>query len=214
MPETVAILLAAGESRRMGSSKALLAWRGTSLLDYQITALQQAGVDRVVVVLGHQPETLKPILKDREGVTWTVNPDYARGKTTSIKAGLKALDSSQAGLNALDSGELSNKGISVILILNVDQPRSPETVRDVLRRHLESGKLITIPTFNGKGGHPIALDPGLLPELRSIVEEKFGVKAVVRAHADATQRTEMATAEVLWDLNTPEDYQAALQSQG
>jgi len=188
----------------MGSSKALLAWRGTSLLDYQITALRQGGVDGVIVVLGHQPETLKPILKDRDGVTWTVNPDYARGKTTSIKA----------GLNALDSGDLGNKAISAILILNVDQPRSPETVRDVLRRHRETGKLITIPTFMGKGGHPIVLDSALLPELRSIVEENFGVKAVVRAHADSTQRAEMPTAEVLWDLNTPEDYQAALQSQG
>ena len=187
----------------MGSSKALLAWRGTTLLDYQITALQEAGVDRVVVVLGHQPETLKPILKGREGVTWTVNSDYAQGKTTSIKA----------GLNTLDSGETDNNGFSVILILNVDQPRSPETVRDVLRRHRETGKLITIPTFNGKGGHPIALDTALLPELRSIVEERLGVKAVVRAHAESTHRTEMSTAEVLWDLNTPEEYQAASQSQ-
>lgn len=186
----------------MGSSKALLAWRGTTLLDYQITALRQAGVDRVVVVVGHQPDTLKPIIKDRDGVTWTVNLEYARGKTTSIKA----------GLNALDTGESGDNGISVILILNVDQPRSPETVRDVLHRHRETGKLITIPTFNGKGGHPIALDPALLPELRSIVEEKFGVKAVVGAHPDSVHRAEMPTAEVLWDLNTPEEYQAALQS--
>lgn len=204
MRETVAILLAAGESRRMGSSKALLAWRGTSLLDYQITALRQGGVDRVVVVLGHQPETLKPILKDRAGVTWTVNLDYARGKTTSIKT----------GLNALDPAEFDDNGRWAILILNVDQPRSPDTVREVLRRHRETGMLITIPTFTGKGGHPIVLDSALLPELRSIVEENFGVKAVVRAHADSTHRTEMPTAEVLRDLNTPEDYQAALQSQG
>ena len=204
MRDTVAILLAAGESRRMGRSKALLAWRGTSLLDYQITALLQGGVDRVVVVLGHQPGTLKPILKDRAGVTWTVNLDYARGKTTSIKA----------GLNALDPTEFHDIGRWAILILNVDQPRSPETVREVLRRHRETGMLITIPTFTGKGGHPIVLDSALLPELRSIAEENFGVKAVVRAHADSTQRTEMPTAEVLWDLNTPEDYQAALQSQG
>ncbi len=187
----------------MGSSKALLAWRGTSLLDHQITALREAGVDRVVVVLGHQPETLEPIVKDRQGVIWTINPDYAQGKTTSIKA----------GLNALNADELGKDEISALLILNVDQPRSPETVREVLRRHRETGKLITIPTFKGKGGHPIVLDSALLPELRSIREENFGVKAVVQAHADCTNRTEMPTAEVLWDLNTPEEYQAALQSQ-
>jgi len=200
MPETVAILLAAGESRRMGRPKALLDWQGTTLLDYQISALQDAGVGRVVVVLGHQPEKLTPIITGRQGVAWTVNPNYAQGKTTSIKAGLNAL-----GLGSND--------ISVILILNVDQPRTSGTVREVLRRYWETGKLVTIPTFKGKGGHPIALDPALLPELLLIVEETLGVKAVVQAHADSTNRTEMTDSEILWDLNTPEEYQAALQSQ-
>jgi molybdenum cofactor cytidylyltransferase len=187
----------------MGSPKALLAWKGTTLLDHQVTALREAGVDCVIVVLGHRPEILQPILEDKQGVTWAINPDYAQGKTTSIKAGLRELESRYK----------TDEDCSVILILNVDQPRSQDTVRDVLQRHREAGKLITIPTFKGKGGHPIALDPVLLPELRSIVEENFGVKAVVQAHSDSTQRTEMPTAEVLWDLNTPEEYQAALQSQ-
>ena len=200
MPETVAILLAAGESRRMGRPKALLDWQGTTFLDYQISALQDAGVSRVVVVLGHQPENLTPIITGRQGVAWTVNRDYAQGKTTSITA----------GLNALGSG---SSDISVILILNVDQPRTSRTVREVLRRHREAGKLVTIPTFKGKGGHPIALDPTLLPELLLIVEETLGVKAVVQAHADSTNRTEMPDSEILWDLNTPQEYQAALQSQ-
>lgn len=200
MPETVAILLAAGESRRMGRPKALLDWQGTTLLDYQISALQDAGVGRVVVVLGHQPEKLTPIITGRQGVAWTVNPNYAQGKTTSIKAGLNAFG-------------LGSNGISVILILNVDQPRTSGTVREVLRRHWETGKLVTIPTFKGKGGHPIALDPALLPELLLIVEESLGVKAVVQAHSDSTNRTEMSDSEILWDLNTPEEYQAALQSQ-
>ena len=200
MPEAVAILLAAGESRRMGTPKALLDWQGTTLLDYQISALRDAGVSRVVVVLGHQPENLTSIIIGRQGVAWTVNPIYSQGKTTSIKA----------GLNVLSSG---GNDISVILILNVDQPRTSETVREVLRRHWDIGKLVTIPTFNGKGGHPIALDPALLPELLLIVEETLGVKAVVQAHADSTNRTEMPDSEILWDLNTPEEYQTALQSQ-
>lgn len=203
MPETVALLLAAGESRRMGSPKALLPWQRTTLLDHQITALRKAGVDRVVVILGHNPEALKPMVENRDGVSWTVNLLYAQGKTTSIKAGLSELGAAQRG----------DTSISAILILNVDQPRSSETIQAVLRRHREAGKLVTIPTFSGKGGHPIALDPSLLPELRSIVEENFGVKAVVQAHADSVHRTEMPTAEVLWDLNTPEEYQAALESQ-
>ena len=89
---------------------------------------------------------------------------------------------------------------------------SASTIRDLIQRHRDNGGLITIPTHGGKGGHPILLDPVLLPELKSINEETLGVKAVVRAHENQTHRTEIATAEVLWDLNTPEEYAAALRS--
>ena len=198
MSEVVAILLAAGESTRMGTPKALLPWQGATLLDHQILSLLQGGAERVVVVLGHNPEPLIQIVKDREGVIWTVNANYAQGKTTSIKAGLEALGPWQ---------------VSVILILNVDQPRDSSTVRGLLERHLAGGKQITIPIFGGKGGHPIALSPQLLPELLLISEATLGIKAVVLAHPDSTLRTEMPTAEVLWDLNTPEEYQRALRSQ-
>ena len=181
----------------MGRSKALLPWQGHTLLAHQISALRQGGADRVVVVLGHRPDTLQPVVQGHDGASWVVNLDYAQGKTTSIKA----------GLNALGPGELS-----VILILNVDQPRSASTIRHLIQRHRDNGGLITIPTHGGKGGHPILLDPALLPELKSITEETMGVKAVVRAHENQTHRTEVSTAEVLWDLNTPEEYEKALGS--
>ncbi len=199
MADTAAILLAAGESRRMGRLKALLPWRGTTLLVHQVSALREAGVGQVVVVLGHQVERLEPEIRDIAGVTWAVNPDYHQGKTTSIKVGM---------------GALGPEGLAAILILNVDQPRRPDTIRELIRRHFAGGGLITIPTYRGKGGHPIVLDPALLPELRLISEEAFGVKAVVRAHEDSTCRVEMATPEVLWDLNTPGEYREALAAEG
>ena len=197
MSDIAAILLAAGESSRMGRSKALLPWQGKTLLAHQIAALMQGGADRVIVVLGHRPETLKPVVEGHEGASWVVNPHYAQGKTTSIIAGLDALGQDVP---------------SIILILNVDQPRSASTIRDLIQHHRDNGGQITIPTHGGKGGHPILLDPALLPELKSITEEMMGVKAVVRAHQNQTHRTEVSTAEVLWDLNTPEEYEAALRS--
>jgi len=191
-----AILLAAGESRRMGSLKALLPWQGSTLLAYQIASLRQAGVDPVVVVLGHEAGRLKPEVEGKEGVIWEVNPDYWQGKTTSIKVGLSALGTGQP---------------SAILILNVDQPRSAETIGHLLQQHRDGGRYITIPRYRGKGGHPIVVDSALLEELKAIDEESLGVKAVVRRHQDATLLVEMDTPEVLWDLNTPEQYQAAIR---
>lgn len=199
MPDTVAILLAAGESRRMGRLKAQLPWQGNTLLGHQISVLRQAGVDRVVVVLGHRAEELIPVVNEWKGVSWVLNPNYAQGKTTSIKAGLKAL-----GPDNLDA----------VLILSVDQPRSPGTIRSLIEKHREKAGLITIPAYNGKGGHPIVFSPALMEELGSVSEETLGIKAVARNHPDATHRVDLGTAEVLWDLNTPGDYEEAAASDG
>ena len=199
MADVVAILLAAGESRRMGQLKALLPWQGVSLIKHQVDSLRAGGVDRVVVVLGHRSDELKSELRDTTGVSWQLNPDYLQGKTTSIKAGLNALGADQP---------------QALLLLNVDQPRSADVIRSLLEEHQSQCNLITIPTHNGKGGHPIILSPTLLDELRQIDEESFGIKAVVQRHLEGTRRVEMDSPEVLWDLNTPEEYQRVLEDGG
>ena len=181
----------------MGQLKALLPWRGAPLLSHQVSALRQAGADRVIVVVGHQADRLKPLLEGQEGVEWVVNPDYLQGKTTSIKAGLATIGEGQT---------------EVLLILNVDQPRSVETIGHLLQQHSASSSLITIPTFGGKGGHPIIVSSQLLGELMDINEETQGVRAVVDRHKERTRRLELDAPEVLWDLNTPEQYEQALKN--
>jgi len=203
---TAALLLSAGESRRMGQPKALLPWpfqygEGTTLLAHQIGALKGAGVDRVAVVLGHQAEVLRaavePVLPGGlKGVSWAINAHYRQGKTTSTKAGLAAL---------------AQEPCDTLLILNVDQPRTAGTLRGLLEAHRQWGCLITIPTYQGQGGHPVVLDGSLLNELREIDEATEGLRALVRRHRDSVRRVAVDTPEVLWDLNTPEQYQAAVR---
>ena len=197
MGEAWAILLAAGESSRMGQLKALLPWKGQALLQHQVAALREGGADRVVVVLGHRADDLKPLVERDEGATWVLNPDYLQGKTTSIKAGLSAIDAD---------------AVSEILLLNVDQPRSAADIAHVLETHRSEGFAITVPTCGGKGGHPIVLSAALLEELRSIDEDSQGIKAVVRRHADAVNRIPLDSPEILLDLNTPEQYRDALEA--
>ncbi len=201
-----ALLLSAGESRRMGRPKALLPWpfhygEGATLLAHQIAALKAAGVDRVAVVLGHRAEALRAAVEPRlpgdlTGISWSVNPHYRQGKTTSIKAGLAAL-----GPEPWDA----------LLLLNVDQPRTAATLGQLLAEHRRGGNLITIPTYQGKGGHPVVLDGSLLEELGEIDEATEGLRALVRRHRDSVRRVAVDAAEVLWDLNTPEQYQAAMR---
>jgi molybdenum cofactor cytidylyltransferase len=183
----------------MGELKALLPWQGQTLISHQVSALANGGVDHVVVVLGHRYEELRSELEGKPRVEWTLNPDYLQGKTTSIKAGLKTL---------------GNRAPEAVVLLNVDQPRSADTVRELLLHHRSNGPLITIPTFGGKGGHPVVFEGALLGELENIREETQGIREVVLRRQAATLRVEMDAGEVLWDLNTPEQYRAALEQSG
>lgn len=197
MGETWAILLAAGESSRMGQLKALLPWRGQALIEHQVSALLHGGADRVVVVLGHRADELRPLLERRDDVTPVLNPDYLQGKTTSIKAGLSAID---------------RGAVHDILLLNVDQPRSAMDIERVVGEHRAGSYAVTVPTCGGKGGHPIALSSELLDELLTIDEESQGIKAVVRRHAESVNRFPLENPEILLDLNTPDQYRAAVEA--
>ena len=199
MPGAWAILLAAGESSRMGQLKALLPWRGVTLLEHQVSCLLDGGAKRVVVVLGHRADELRPLLEGKEKVSWALNPDYLQGKTTSIKTGLAVLD---------------RDAVEDILLLNVDQPRTAADVSRILNIHRAHDYAITVPVYQGKGGHPIILSGALLDELRSINEESQGIKAVVRRRPEAVNRTLLDNPEILLDLNTPEQYRAAVESSG
>ena len=192
----------------MGQLKALLDWHGRSLIIHQIVALREAGADEVVVVLGHRSDELQArIGANREvyelgSVRCVINSDYALGKTTSIRA----------GLNGIMPGVGAN---GAIMMLNVDQPRSAGVIRQALDAHRSAGsKLITIPTCDGKGGHPIIVSRSLYHELIAIDEQTQGMRAVTERHREATQRVELGAPELLWDVNTPEQYQAALRASG
>ena len=190
----------------MGTLKALLDWQGRALIIHQIVALREAGADEVVVVLGHRADELQARIGVNNdvyaagNVRCVLNPDYAAGKTTSIKTGLRNISAADAG---------------PILFLNVDQPRSADTVGKVLQAHRDGdGALITIPTCHGKGGHPIAVSRALYGELLEIAEATHGMRAVTERHLGQTQRVELGAPELLWDVNTPGEYQAALTAAG
>ncbi len=197
MPNISAILTAAGESSRMGRPKALLPWRGTTLVEYQASSLLEGGAAEVIVVLGHDHETIAPHIEG-EGVRHVVNPHYAMGKATSVKAGLRAL-----GAEAAD-----------VMLLAVDQPRPPEIVARVVDSHLATGAPVTSPRYRGRGGHPLIFSAALRDELAAITEEGQGVRAVFRAHAADVNEVHIDDPVIRLDLNTPEDYHLAVARYG
>ena len=192
MPRVSAVLTAAGESTRMGRPKPLLAWRGVTLVEYQVASLTAAGATEVVVVLGHRHEEVAPYVEGPT-VRYVVNHRYRDGRSTSIRTGIAE--------TAPDA--------EAILLLGVDQPRPPEIVAETLASHLDSGALITSPRRNGRGGHPIVFSPALRGELNAITEEEQGIRQVFRAHRGEVNEIEIDDPAIHLDLNTEEDYNRA-----
>ena len=157
----VSILLAAGESTRMGQVKALLQWEQGTLLEFQIAELAVSGVKENIVVLGAHEERLRPLADKFRSARPVYNPDYRDGKTTSIKAGLRALGEQEAD----------------ILIVAVDQPRPAEIVEALIDLHRASGAAITVPVHDGRRGHPLLFRHDVLPDLLAITEETLGLRA-------------------------------------
>jgi molybdenum cofactor cytidylyltransferase len=188
-----AILLAAGESTRMGRLKALLPWEDLTLVEYQIQSLQRAGVAEVVLVVGHRGDEVEAPVKGKPGVKAVANPDYRQGKTTSIKAGLRHLSSSAQG----------------VLVLAVDQPRPVHILESLVKAHQEQGALITCPVYRGHSGHPLIFASSLLPELMAITEEGQGLREVTHRYSENTYRLEVDSPIVTVDVNSPEDLREA-----
>ncbi|HEY5626090.1 MAG TPA: nucleotidyltransferase family protein [Dehalococcoidia bacterium] len=184
-----AILLAAGESRRMGVAKPLLAWRGATLIEYQIAQLHEAGVDDVIAVLGHRAEEILPPVT-ASGARGVVNENYREGRASSLRAGAAEAE-----------------GAETIVVISVDQPRPAAVTRRLLAEHTSG---ITVPSHGGRRGHPVVLDGALLPELREVSEATLGLRAIITRHAAEVREVPFDSPGVLVDLNTPEDYERAV----
>ncbi len=194
-PHVAIILLAAGESSRMGQPKQLLLWQALPLVQYQIRQAQLSTARELVVVVGHelakvQPLAQKAVQPGRGKVI--VNPDYAEGKTTSIKAGIRAAPTATA-----------------YILLAVDQPRPVAVLQALIDAHLKNRALISVPSYHGKHGHPPMFDASLAKELLASSEEKQGIKEVVERHREALQEVPLSDPIVTTNLNTLADYEAA-----
>jgi molybdenum cofactor cytidylyltransferase len=189
-----ALLLAAGESARMGRPKALLPWQGGTVVEFQVEQLLAGGMEQVVLVLGHDAEAVRRVASPLARTAIVLNQDYASGKTSSVRAGL---------------GAISNN-TDALLVLAVDQPRPAALIRRLRQAHETSDALITVPSFGGRYGHPTIFARDLFPEMRDIREETQGLRAVRHRHRGRTQVIQTATRAPLIDINTPEEYQDAV----
>jgi CTP:molybdopterin cytidylyltransferase MocA len=166
--KVTAVLLAAGEGRRMGGPKALLPLGQVSFLEACLTALLREGVGGAVVVIGHEAARVRAVVPPWPNVAVAENPDYAKGMLSSVRRGLDAAEAA---------------GADAILLHPVDHPLvEPETVDRVVAA-LRQGAVIAVPSHERRRGHPGGFARAAFAALRAAPDER-GARAVLEAHAD------------------------------
>jgi molybdenum cofactor cytidylyltransferase len=188
-----AIILAAGESKRMGKPKQLLPLGKSTLLEQAIDNLLNSSVDETIVVLGHKAEEITEKIANKP-VKVVINPDYQQGMSTSIVAGLILVDPrSQAVMLALG-----------------DQPLvTSHTINQLIEAFNKNRKGIAVPTYRGRRGHPIIFDIKYKAELFKLKGD-IGGREIIQNHPKDVFMVAVDSESVISDIDTQEDYKTNL----
>jgi molybdenum cofactor cytidylyltransferase len=190
-----AIVLAAGESKRMGMPKPLLRFHGTSFLGQIVSVLQGGDVDRITVVLGARAQMIRESI-DLSAVDVVVNEDHRQGQLSSLIAGLKTVPPQT----------------DAILLCLADNPLiTGETVNRVVGAFRKTGRPIVVPVFNGRRGHPALFARPMFDELLNAPVEK-GARHVVQSNEDKVFEVDISEPGILTRIDTAEDYRSHFET--
>lgn len=187
-----AILLAAGESRRMGYPKPLLKLGSRTFIEILAAAMLQS-VARLIVVVGAHGDAVRGAIPADPRILVIENPDFLKGQLSSIKAALPQVGAEAAGA----------------LIHLADHPMvHAETFAAVVDSYWRVGKPIAIARHQGRRGHPVLFAREMFVELAAAPEDQ-GARAVVAADPSRVAYVDVDDPGVLTDLDTPEDLERA-----
>jgi molybdenum cofactor cytidylyltransferase len=190
------VVLAAGTSSRMGRNKLLLEVAGKSLLRRTVTTAIDAGLDPVLVVLGHESERARPELEGL-GCEVVLNAGFQEGIHSSVRMGIAAVPA----------------GCAAAVVLLADMPLvDAAMVRTLIRRYRDGRPLLVVSDYEGVDAPPILYDRPLFAELAVLEGEGCG-KRVVRRHSAEAVRIRWP-GRALTDLDRPEDVERVREELG
>ncbi len=189
--QVAAILLAAGQSKRMGAFKPLLPFGNKTVIECCIDYLREGGVDTIVVVLGHRADEVREQLA-KHNVSFALNPDPNSEMGASIAAGIRELpDTAKATLDRTCATTL----------------RSRQASSQLSSTAWTNGARLVIPTWQNRGGHPVLVDLSFKSELLTL-SSSGGLRALFEAHPNEVQRIHVDSPFIARDMDTWDDYLA------
>jgi len=187
--EISAILLAAGQSRRMGVFKPLLPFGDQTVIESCIANLRASSIDEIVVVVGSRADEVREHLK-KANVRFAVNSDPESEMGVSIARGVAQV----------------SDDVRALLVALADYPAvRSETIKQIIDEW-RSGAQLVQPEFQGHGGHPVLIDLKYRDELLQLDPQR-GLRAFFEAHRAEVHRLPVDSPYVARDMDTWEDYQ-------
>lgn len=189
MNEIWAIILAAGESRRMGFPKMLLAFEGKTMIENVISNVHESKVNRIMVVLGAVREPLVQVI-EKSDVRYCYNDNFKDGMLSSVICGFRNLPSDY----------------NAVMVFQGDQPLiKPAAINTVIEAYLSSGKGIVIPVHKKRRGHPILIDRKYRNEVEYLSPAK-GLRSLAQKFSDDVLEIETEETGILRDFDTYDEY--------
>ena len=192
-----AIVLAAGESKRMGRPKQLLPFGKQTIIENVVEQVTKSKVDNTLIVLGANREKIAEKV-ERFAAKQVYNPSFREGMLSSIQTGFAAVP---------------EEARAVLIVLG-DQPTVPMEVMDrIIDAYRESKKGIILPVFKNRRGHPILIDSKYRSEVKTL-DPEIGLKALVRSHAADIEEVNVTTPDILTDIDNPAEYRRESKKAG
>ncbi|MFH1755981.1 MAG: nucleotidyltransferase family protein [Candidatus Latescibacterota bacterium] len=184
-----AIILAAGQSKRMGTAKLLLPFGDSTIIQTIIDNVRQSKIDEVLVVVGADREKIEGAVHHLHVAT-VFNPQHATGMLSSIQAGMAAVP----------------PGAKATVVVLGDQPSlSPATIDRIIDAHANTNKGIVLPSYHRRRGHPILIDMKYKEDIQNLNPD-VGLRELIRNNPQDIHEVEVGTDSILQDIDYKEDY--------
>ena len=187
-PRVAALVMAAGKSSRMGQFKLLMPVDGAPMIARTVDALLASSVTDVIVVTGREADGVRAALGERP-VRIAHNPDFEQGLSTSLKIGLAALP--------------TDADAFIVALGDMPKVRPEDIDRLIAAYDPDEGRLVCVPTFEGKTGNPILWDRRFLDAMMTLKGDA-GARSLLLRHGEDVVETPVTGAGVLIDVDTPE----------